>query len=73
MFLDKIEADLGPVDDLLAAGKIGDIREWLNKNIHWYGSRRLPKEVLQAVCGREATAEPLLRYFTEKYSKYYKL
>lgn len=71
MFLDAMEAELGPVDDLLADGKLKDIVGWLNKKIHWYGSRRLPKEVLQNVCGREATAEPLLRYFRDKYARYY--
>ena len=71
MFLDAMEAELGPVDDLLADGKLKDIVGWLNKKIHWYGSRRLPKEVLQNVCGREATAEPLLRYFRDKYACYY--
>ncbi|MBQ2032405.1 MAG: carboxypeptidase M32 [Lachnospiraceae bacterium] len=67
MFLEAMEAELGPVDALLADGRLKDIVGWLNKKIHWYGSRRLPKEVLQAVCGREATAKPLLKYFEKKY------
>ena len=71
MFLDAMEEELGSVDTLLADGKIGEIRAWLNRNIHRYGCTRLPKEVLLNVCGREATAEPLLRYFREKYAKYY--
>ncbi|MBQ2558664.1 MAG: carboxypeptidase M32, partial [Lachnospiraceae bacterium] len=71
MFLEAMEAELGSVDTLLADGKIGEIRGWLNRKIHWYGNTRLPKEVLQAVCGREATAQPLLRYFREKYACYY--
>lgn len=73
MFLEAMEAELGSVDELLAAGRIGEIRGWLNRNIHQYGSTRRPKEVLREVCGREATAEPLLRYFREKYKKYYNL
>ncbi|MBP5354047.1 MAG: carboxypeptidase M32 [Lachnospiraceae bacterium] len=73
MFLEAMEAELGSVDTLLAEGKIGEIRGWLNRNIHRYGCTRLPKEVLLKVCGREATAEPLLRYFREKYAKYYNL
>ncbi|MBR5712211.1 MAG: carboxypeptidase M32 [Lachnospiraceae bacterium] len=73
MFLEAIEADLGPVDTLLRDGRIREITAWLNKKIHVYGSTRLPKEVLKAVCGREATAQPLLKYFREKYEKYYEL
>jgi carboxypeptidase Taq len=73
MFLEAMEKDLGAVDTLLAEGRIGEIRTWLNEKIHRYGSTRLPKEVLLAVCGREATAEPLLTYFRKKYSAYYDL
>jgi len=71
MFLEAMEADLGPIDPILAQGRIGELRAWLSEKIHRYGSTRHPKEVLLAVCGREATAEPLLRYFREKYSRYY--
>ncbi|MBQ2032290.1 MAG: carboxypeptidase M32 [Lachnospiraceae bacterium] len=73
MFLEAMEKDLGAVDTLLAEGRIGEIRTWLNEKIHRYGNTRLPKEVLLAVCGREATAEPLLTYFRKKYSAYYDL
>ncbi len=73
MFLDALEADLGSVDDLLAAGRIGDITHWLNTRIHWYGSTRTPKQVIAAVCDREVSAEPLLRYFTRKYTQVYHL
>ena len=71
MFLDALQADLGSVDTLLAEGRIGEIRAWLTEKVHRFGSLRCPKEVLKAVCGREATAEPLLRYFREKYSEFY--
>ena len=73
MFLEQLEAELGPVDELLASGRILEITKWLNEKIHRYGSTRKPKEVLAAVCGREVTAEPLLRYFTKKYTEIYHL
>lgn len=71
MFLDALQDELGPVDDLLKDGKIGDITAWLNRKIHVYGSTRRPKEIIASVCGKDVTAEPLLRYFREKYSRYY--
>ena len=71
MFLEALEADLGPVDDILAAGDIKKITEWLRTNIHQYGSTRLSSEVLDKVCGKELSAKPLIRYFREKYSKVY--
>ena len=73
MYLEALENELGSVDELLAAGKIGEITKWLNQKIHWYGSTRTPKEVIANVCGKEVSAEPLIRYFKEKYSKLYDL
>ena len=73
MYLEELEKELGSVDELLAAGKIGEITKWLNQKIHWYGSTRTPKEVIANVCGKEVSAEPLIRYFKEKYSKLYDL
>ncbi len=71
MYLDKIEEELGSVDDLLKEGRIGEITKWLNEKIHRYGSTRTPREVLSAVCGKEVSAEPLIRYFKEKYTALY--
>ena len=68
MLLDKIREDLGDVDELLKSGRIKEITAWLNQKIHWYGSTRTPKETIMAVCGKEVSAEPLIRYFKEKYT-----
>ena len=71
MLLDTIGQELGSVDELLAAGRISEITRWLNEKIHWYGNTRKPKEVIEAVCGREVSAEPLIRYFKRKYGEIY--
>lgn len=73
MYIEAIEKELGSIDTILAEGRILDITHWLNEKIHKYGSTRFPKEVLKAVCGKEATAEPIIRYFTGKYTKLYEL
>ena len=73
MYLDSVEAELGSVDSLLAEGKIGEITKWLNEKIHQYGSTRSPKEVISHVCGKEVSAEPLIRYFKKKYTEVYQL
>lgn len=73
MYLDAMETELGSVDTLLAEGRILEITKWLNEKIHRYGSTRTPKEVIAAVCGREVSAEPLVRYFKKKYTEVYKL
>ena len=73
MYLDRLEEELGSVDALLAEGRISEITKWLNEKIHQYGSTRSPKEVIRYVCGKEVSAEPLIRYFKEKYTKVYNL
>ena len=71
MLLDTLQEELGNVDELLKNGKIKDITAWLNQKVHWYGNTRKPKDAIKAVCGKEISAEPLIRYFKEKYSKIY--
>lgn len=73
MYLEKIEEELGSVDDILKEGRIKEITKWLGEKIHQYGNTRTPKEVIEAVCGKEVSAEPLIRYFTKKYTEIYKL
>lgn len=66
MYLEKMEEELGSVDEILADGRIGEITKWLNEKIHWYGSTRTPKEVIAAVCGKEVSAQPLRALHEEK-------
>ena len=73
MFLEALEAELGPVDDILAAGDIEKITAWLRENIHQYGATRISSEVLQQVCGKRLSAEALIKYFKNKYEKVYNL
>lgn len=73
MYIEAIEKDLGSIDKVLEEGRIKDITKWLNEKIHRFGSTRKPGEVIKAVCGREVSAEPILKYFKEKYSNIYNL
>ena len=73
MYIEQVEKDLGSIDTILAEGRILEITKWLNEKIHVYGSTRTPKDTLLAICGREVTAEPLVHYFKEKYTKIYEL
>lgn len=73
MYLEKIEEELGSVDTLLAEGRISEITKWLNEKIHQYGSTREPKQVIEKVCGKEVSAEPIVRYFKKKYTEVYDL
>lgn len=73
MYLEEITKELGDVDTILREGRISEITRWLNEKIHQYGSTRLPKEVIEKVCGREVSAQPLIKYFKEKYTEIYNL
>ena len=73
MFLEKITEELGDIDTILAEGRIQEITAWLKENIHQYGSLYNSKQVIERICGKEISAQPLLKHFTEKYSRLYKL
>lgn len=73
MFLAAMEADLGPVDTVLAEGRIAEITAWLHNKIHRFGSLRTSKEVIKEVCGREISARPIIEYFIKKYEEIYGL
>ncbi len=71
MFLEAMQEDLGDINTLLAEGRAREITAWLHEKIHRFGGYREPKEVLFAVCGKEADAQPLIKYFKEKYREIY--
>ena len=73
MFLAAMEAELGDVNVILREGRIKEITKWLNEKIHRFGSTRAPKEVIEAVCGKEVSAKPIVEFFKKKYEEIYNL
>lgn len=71
MYLEAITRELGDVDTILREGRISEITAWLNEKIHRYGSTRLPREVIEKVCGKEISAQPIINYFKKKYTEIY--
>ena len=71
MFLEAMEADLGDINTILREGRIAEITKWLNEKIHRFGSTRTPNEVITAVCHKEVTAKPIIKFFKEKYNELY--
>ena len=67
MILEKIEEDLGDVDEILESGKVKKITKWLNKNIHQYGASIAPMELIEQLCNKPISSKPLIKYFKEKY------
>ena len=69
MLIDSIERDLGSIDSLLSAGRIKEITKYLVENIHIYGGACTFQEVVDRVCKKELSVEPLIKYFNTKYQK----
>lgn len=72
-FMQQIEKEEGPLEDLLAKGELGCITNWLNKHIHQYGAAKTPIEIIRESCHEGINTRPLIRYFEEKYKKLYHL
>ena len=73
MFLEELEKELGSVDTILKEGRIKEITKWLNDNIHKNGSLYTSKEVIERLCKKDISAKPIIKYFTEKYTRIYNL
>lgn len=69
MLKEKLENDLGSIDDILAKGNVKIITKWLNENIHKNGGAYSGIETIERVCKEKITSKPIIRYFMDKYDK----
>jgi carboxypeptidase Taq len=63
------EAALKDIPDLhkqFEKGRFGELKEWLNENIHQHGRRFSAAELCQRVTGKPLNADPLLRHLEGK-------
>lgn len=72
-FKNAMLKDLPNYDELLEAGNVAPIREWLTEKVHQHGAVKKPLEILQDATGEGLNAEHLASYLEEKYSKIYQL
>jgi len=73
MWLEKIEEDLGKLENILKKEKgIYIIQEWLRENIHKYGSTYTSKELIYKVCKKNFDSQIFLNYLKNKYPQFYK-
>ena len=71
-FLSKIKKEID-FDAELAKGNLLPVKNWLDKNVHQYGSLYSPKELIKKVTGEKLDYKYFISYLTEKYSKIYDL
>ena len=55
----------------MAQGEVGSLLDWLRENIHQYGRKFPPSELVQRATGQPLTHEPFMRYITAKFSDLY--
>lgn len=72
-FLAQIEKEVGHLDHLLAKGELDQITKWLHTNVHRHGMMKDPVQMIQDACHSSLDAKPILKYYTDKYTKLYKL
>lgn len=61
------------IPDEIAQGKFSTILAWLRENVHQYGARYDPQELIIKITGSRINAEPYLRYLNKKYREIYNL
>lgn len=69
MFINAIEKDLGNLDELLKAGRIKEITNYLIDNIYKNGGAYTSIEIINKMCNSEILVDPIANYFENKYSK----
>lgn len=65
--------ELPNLDELIAAGELEPIKQWLTERIYRYGKSRTPSELIVAITGEELNPDYLADYLEEKYTSIYKL
>jgi carboxypeptidase Taq len=70
---DVLRKDLPNLDSQIEKGKFEDLLNWLRKNVHQYGAKYEPQELVQKITGSKINPEPYLRYLQEKFGKIYQV
>jgi carboxypeptidase Taq len=63
----KALENLPDLEDEIERGEFASLREWLERNVHHYGRKFLPQEVLEKATGAALDAKPYLAYLRAKY------
>jgi carboxypeptidase Taq len=70
---EKIEEDIPDLSQQIETGKFDALLGWLRKNVHQYGAKFDPMELLERITGSGLSAEPYLRYLHSKFGEIYGL
>jgi len=70
---ERAHADLGDLDDQIAAGELGALREWLRQHVHSHGAKFTTAELLAREAGGPMSVTPFTRYLKAKLGDVYGL
>jgi carboxypeptidase Taq len=70
---ERMEQDIPDVEDQVENANFAVILNWLRENVHIYGAKFEPQELVQKVTGSKITPEPFMRYLDKKFKDIYSL
>jgi carboxypeptidase Taq len=70
---ERAQAEIDGLDGLLAAGELGELREWLRRRVHRHGAKFPTTELLEREGGGPITVAPFVRYLKAKLGDVYGL
>ncbi|MBO7746385.1 carboxypeptidase M32 [Paenibacillus sp. MWE-103] len=72
-FTDTLERALPNVWELVEAGNLIPIKDWLTDKIYRFGKLRTPSELIEGITGKPLDPDYLVAYLKKKYTDIYKL
>ena len=72
-FFEKASKDIPSLQQQFEKGQFGELKSWLNKNIHAHGRRYQAAELCKKVTGKPLSADPLMRHLEGKLRPLYGL
>ena len=70
---ERINQEIPNLPEQIRQGKFDALLSWLRQNIHQYGAKFEPQELVQRVTGSKIDPAPYMRYLREKFGKVYGL
>jgi carboxypeptidase Taq len=70
---EKILSDIPDMNEKIESADFNDLLQWLRENIHQYGAKYEPIELLKRVTGKELDYEPYMVYLETKFKDIYQL
>jgi carboxypeptidase Taq len=70
---ERMEQDIPDVEAQVEKANFAVILNWLRENVHVFGAKYEPQELVQQVTGSKITPEPYMRYLDKKFTEIYSL